>query len=73
MNPEFAYYLFLSFVGYYDRGRRERERAREREREKRRKRENLALLPWQRFGRKDSCLEMGRRGHGTATEWGHLL
>jgi hypothetical protein len=32
----------LSFVGYYDRGRRESERAREREREKRRKRERRA-------------------------------
>ncbi len=40
-------YLFcesdpLSFVGYYDRGRRESERAREREKEKRRKRERRA-------------------------------
>jgi hypothetical protein len=39
MNPEFVYYLFLSFVGYYDRGRRESKKAREREREKRHKQE----------------------------------
>jgi hypothetical protein len=32
----------LSFVGYYDRGRRESERGREREKEKRRKRERRA-------------------------------
>jgi len=32
----------LSFVGYYDRGRRESERAREREKEKRRKRKRRA-------------------------------
>jgi len=42
MNPEFAYYLFLSFVGYYDRGRRESERVHERKREKRRKWERRA-------------------------------